>query len=78
MRYRNLVTDIDTTNPLRYHFYTIFFFRRAVYAGIIVMFGGAPAAQLCLSLIMAALMIAYFLIIKPFTGNLSKALTIMN
>jgi len=70
--------DLKTTDPLCFHFITVFFFRRAVYASLFVLFGYYPMFQVIMAMGCAVFMFLYLVIVRPYVSFLSTFLSILN
>ena len=71
-RYKNLLADVQLDSAMQYQFYVVWFFRRIVFAGIIVLFTFHPIPQFCLMLLHEVAFITYIVISKPYKPGLSK------
>ena len=77
-RYKTLIADLKTWGPLWYQFIWVFYFRRAVYASLFVLFQSKPTLQLVFAVIITVSMFAYLLIVRPYDSMLSTILSIVN
>lgn len=77
-RYKTIISGLRTDNPLAYQFICVFFFRRAVYASIFVLFSSKPVYQIiCANAITIAMMV-YVVVVRPYNTFLSTILSILN
>ena len=77
-RYKTIIIDLRTDSPLRFHFMTVFFFRRAIYASIFVLLSWSPELQLVGGSFSVIAMLVYIVIVKPYASFLSMFLSIVN
>ena len=77
-RYKTIINDMRTDNPLRFQFICVFYFRRAVYASVFVFLSAFPLVQVTASIGTVIGMLAYLIIIRPYQSTLSKFLSITN
>ena len=76
-RFKTFIIDLRTDNPFRFHFTTIFYFRRAIYACVFVVWAAFPTLQVITQSITVVFMTCY-LLIKPYKSALSSILSILN
>ena len=77
-RYKTFISDLKTDDPLAFQFLSVFFFRRAVYASIFVLFSSFPLVQIGAALFSTFAMFMYLLIVRPYISVLSKFLCLIN
>ena len=78
MRYKTIIAGLKTSGPLCYQFIWVFYFRRAVYASVFVIFQSNPTVQLASANTITIAMLVYLLIVKPYDSLLSTILSIVN
>ena len=77
-RFQTFIIDLRTNHPLCFHFISIFFFRRAVYACCFVIFSTMPKVQVFFIFSTVICMTLYLVLIMPYKSVLSKLLSIVN
>ena len=77
-RYLTIIAGLKVSSPLWYQFICIFYFRRAVYASIFVLFQSQPVLQIIFADFVTASMLVYLIIIRPYNSLLSTLLSIVN
>ena len=77
-RYKTIVAGLKTSAPLCYQFICVFYFRRAVYAGLFVLFEPKPAVQIAFANISSIVMCVYVIIVRPYDTFLSTMLSTVN
>lgn len=77
-RYRIIIMDMRTDNPLRFQFITVFFFRRVIYASIFMFLASRQLLQIGAGLIIVVAMGGYLIIVHPYESPLSSFLSIVN
>ena len=77
-RYKTIISGLKTTGPLCYQFLCVYFFRRACYAALFVIFQTNPMIQIGSANITAILMLLYIIIVRPYDSILSTILSIIN
>jgi len=78
MRYKTIIADLKTNDPLCYQFICVFFFRRALYASILIIFESKSTLQIVSANLVTLLMVIYLVIIKPYRATLSNFLSVSN
>ena len=78
IRYKTIIVDLRTDDPLRYQFTSVFLFRRVLYAGVFVLLSFYPLAQIIGGSLAIIMMFLYILIIKPYASFLSMFLSVAN
>ena len=53
-RYKTIIAGLKTSGPLCFQFISIFYFRRAVYASIFVLFESSPGFQLISTIVVTS------------------------
>ena len=77
-RYKIIINDLRTDSPFRYQYITVFYFRRAIYAGAFVLLEAWPILQVTVVNLSAFLMLLYLVIFKPYESTLSRILSVIN
>lgn len=77
-RYETIIAGLKTSGPLWYQFICVFYFRRAVYSGIFVLFQDSPGFQIICANVVTIAMLLYLIIVKPYDSYLSIGLSIIN
>ena len=77
-RYKIIINDLRTDSPFRYQYITVFYFRRAIYAGAFVLLEAWPILQVSVVNLSAFLMLLYLVIFKPYESILSRILSVIN
>ena len=77
-RYKTFIVDLKTNSPLRFQFISVFFFRRALYAWVLVIVAFIPKTQIALLITIVAGMMVYLIIVMPYESILSTILGILN
>lgn len=77
-RYKTLISGLKTTSPLCYQFICVFFFRRAIYASLFVIFQNSPSFQITVGVVTTVSMFIYLVIVRPYDAYLSTILSIIN
>ena len=77
-RYKTFIADLKTNDSLSYQFLSVFFFRRAAYASLYVLFTAYPLVQVGFALTTTLAMFLYLVIIRPYVSVLSIFLSILN
>ena len=77
-RLKTFIIDLRTTNPLCFHFATIFFFRRAIYACAFVVLANVPSTQVLYLSVVTLSMSAYLVVVRPYKSVLSSVLSLLN
>ena len=77
-RYKTLIAGLKTSDPLKYQFTWVFFFRRAIFAALLIVLASYPSVQVSFALVTWLGMIVYGVIVKPYSSRLSSILLIVN
>ena len=77
-RYKTIIAGLKTHGPLWYQFIWVFYFRRAVYASIFVLFQSKPSVQIISANLLTLAMLIYLISIRPYDSFLSTMLSIVN
>jgi len=77
-RYKTIISGLKTSGPLCYQFIWVFYFRRAIYACVFVIFHSKPSLQLAFANTITVAMLVYLLVVKPYDSLLSTALSVVN
>ncbi|CAI2365637.1 unnamed protein product [Moneuplotes crassus] len=77
-RYKTIISGLKTSGPMCFQFVSIFYFRRGVYASILVLLYSTPLLQIMSASILTVAMACYLIIVKPYESSLSTFLSISN
>ena len=77
-RYKTLIAGLKTNDPLKYQFTWVFFFRRAIFAALLIVLASYPSVQISFALVTWLGMILYGVIVRPYSSTLSSVLLIVN
>lgn len=77
-RYKTIISGLKTTGPLSFQFICVFFFRRAAYACLFVLFVSKPMVQIGFANMTTIGMLLYIVIVRPYDTFLSNFLGIVN
>ena len=77
-RYKTIISGLKISGPLCYQFIWVFYFRRAVYASVFVIFQSKPSLQLAFANTITIVMLLYLLVVKPYDSLLSTILSVVN
>ena len=77
-RYKTIIYDLRTDNPLRFQFMSVFLFRRILYTMPFVFIAFSPIAQVVSVIVVVTCMLVYLAVIRPYESKLSTILSITN
>jgi hypothetical protein len=77
-RYKTIISGLKTNGPLSYQFICVFFFRRALFASLFVIFQSNPTIQIGFAIFITSSMLLYLAIIRPYDSYLSNILGVIN
>lgn len=77
-RFKTFIVDLRTTNPLCFHFMTVFFFRRAVFACCFVLVSSWVKFQIISVTFTVLGMMVYLALVRPYKSTLSVILSLTN
>ena len=77
-RYKTFIVDLKTNSPLQFQFISVFFFRRALFASVLVIFAFIPQTQIAILITIVTGMMIYMIIVMPYQSILSTILGILN
>jgi hypothetical protein len=77
-RYKTIISGLKTDGPLSYQFICVFFFRRALFATLFVIFQSNPTLQITFALFTTISMLLYLSIVRPYDTYLSNILGVTN
>ena len=77
-RFKTFIIDLRVHSPLCFHFISVFFFRRAVYACCFAIFSTFPRVQIFFIASAVVSMILYLIAVRPYKSVLSRILSLLN
>jgi hypothetical protein len=77
-RYKTIILDLRTDDPLRFQFITVFFFRRAIYASTFMLLAELQIMQVSAAVATVIGMTSYLLLVRPYKSVLSSVLSVFN